>query len=135
MANATQTTTLTIAEVQSNFANWRNSKTGCQKIPAELCSQVKILLNSCPNPSPVLRRLGLTKQQAINKGLVTAHTAVPCSANLKSNNFIQIPMPLSITATEIPRVATANIKRGDAVLSLNINSDKQLQLIINAFIR
>lgn len=133
MANATQTTTLTIAEVQSNFANWRNSKTGCQKIPAELCSQVKILLNSCPNPSSVLRRLGLTKQQAINKGLVTTHTAV--SSNLKSNDFIQIPMPLSIIATEIPRVATANIKRGDALLSLDINSDEQLQLIINAFIR
>lgn len=138
---------LTLEEVAANFARWRGKKTGNTRIPEELCAQVKLLLSACPKHSPVLRKLGLSKKQAINKGLLATDKTV-CLESSLPNPFIQIPLPQTIPSPEFINIASVvpnksstqsttaiTLKRGDVALLFNATSDLQLQLIINTFIR
>ena len=138
---------LTVEEVAANFEKWRGKKTGNTRIPEALCAQVKLLLSSCPKHSPILRKLGLSKQQAINKGLFSTDKTV-CLESSSPNPFIQIPIPQTISSPEFLNIATVlpnksstqptttiTLKRGDVALLLNVISDLQLQLVINTFIR
>lgn len=145
---------LTIEAVEEQFTIWRNSKKGHPAIPAELCSHVQSLLQFYPHPL-VLRRLGLTIQQARNKGLLLASTttAATCTTNtatkidnsqsIQTPSFVQVTMPSSITnvaamqhkiGVALPKTATLTLQRGDAQLSLTAASESQIQLIIQAFL-
>jgi hypothetical protein len=120
---------LTIEEVEKEFKEWRSNKNGAHpEIPKELCDQVKILLKSY-RQSDVLRRLGITKQQLINKGLLPIKDK---SNSEQSNAFIEIPITQAKAGTTTPGLI---LKRGDCELTLSCASDAQIQLIINTLLR
>lgn len=120
---------LTIEEVEKEFKDWRSNKNGAHsEIPKELCDQVKILLKSY-RQSDVLRRLGITKQQLINKGLLPIKDK---SNSEQSNAFIEIPITQAKAGTTTPGLI---LKYGDFELTLSCASDAQIQLIINTLLR
>jgi len=121
--------TLTLEEVEKEFKNWRSNKNGAHpEIPKELCDQVKILLKSY-HPSKFLGRLGLTKQQLRNKGLLPIEDQENPE---KSNVFIEVPIAQVKPDKSIPGLI---LKRGDCELALNDPSDGQIQLIINTLLK
>ena len=121
--------TLTIEEVESEFSIWRGSKKG-RSIPEALCKQVKILLASYHH-NKVLKRLGLTLQQARDKDLLPS--TKPVESHLPTT-FIKIPMVQPAIHVN-SAAASLTLQRGDTQLSLNSPSDEQLQLIINTLFR
>jgi hypothetical protein len=153
------TKTLTLEEVEAQFANWRSNKQGHSAIPIELWDQVKILLASYPH-APVLYRLGLTMQQAKNKGLFPEDKTIHLAATkdvkrnyalssapivggqpnqfLKVRNFKQaknsVPEKSCLAVTQ-PNVITFTLQRGDTQLSLTTSKDEQVELIIKTFLQ
>jgi hypothetical protein len=124
--------TLTIEAVKADFALWRSSKkfNSPTPIPEPLCNQVRVLLQTYPR-AEVLRRCGVTLQQARNKGLLplTPDNSIPENKQLTS--FVKIPL---IQSTPLSTI-TLNLRCGDAHLSLDNPSNEQVQLIITTMLR
>jgi len=120
------TRTLTIDQVEKAFTIWRGNKDGKRTIPDKLWGQVKALINS-HGASPVLKRLGISWEQARNKGLIPTKSA---SGGLKKRKapspFIRIPQALP-THDRRPQLT---FQRGENQLSMNDPSNEQIQLFI-----
>lgn len=127
---------LTIEEVEAKFDTWRKDKRGYKPIPEDLWDQVKNLLKYYQRTT-VLRRLGLSTEQARNKGLLATVSAEDISTNT-TNTFIKVPiMPTTVgKIAAVPAQSTSiAITRGDLQCTLNNPSHEQLQLIINSLLR
>jgi hypothetical protein len=124
--------TLTIEEVEADFAAWRVSKklNSPTPIPEALCNQVRVLLQTYPR-AEVLRRCGVTLQQARNKGLLTLTPAVTIPENKELTPFVKIPMIQSVPLKAI----ILTLRCGDAHLSLDNPSNEQVQFIITTMLR
>lgn len=129
--------TLTIEAVEKAFQTWRINKIKpAEPIPDVLSNQVKILLQSYP-PHKILGRLGITRLQAKNKGLLPqAITSKPKSQQAPLSSFVKIP----VTQSEIDSFTQQNypnltLQRGDTKLSINHPSNDQIQLFINTILR
>lgn len=126
---------LTIEEVEAEFTVWRSTKKFRSPIPIpqSLCQQVQRLLQIYPQKE-VLRRCGLTLQQARNKGLLPSSFLAPTSlahGKNEPNPFVKISMPYSS-----PQKATIlNLHCSNKHLSLENPTDEQVQFIIDALLR
>jgi hypothetical protein len=127
------TSTLTIEEVEREFAIWRSNKKG-HVIPESLSHKVKILLKSGKH-SEVLRRLGLSMQQARNKGLLPSPNVSEHLPQNSPDSFIKFPMTQPLINAVASGSSSLTLQRGDVQLSLNHPSHEQIQLIINTFLR
>ena len=125
------THTLSIEEVEREFSNWRSNKSGKLQIPEALCDQIKILLKSHQH-SKVLRRLGLSMQQARNKGLLPSASA---AESHPSSPFVKVPMIQQPIYSVVNESATLTVQRGDTRFSLSYPSNEQIQLIIDTLLR
>jgi hypothetical protein len=123
--------TLSIEEVEKEFSSWRDNKNGRIQIPEALCEQIKILLKSHQH-SKVLRRLGLSMQQAKNKGLLPIADE---TESLPSSPFVKVPMTKQPICSVVNEGTTLTLQRGDTKLSLGCPSNEQIQLIINTLLR
>ena len=121
---------LTIEEVEQAFAVWRSTKKRTSPIPDALCSQIKVLLKSYP-PSKVFSRLGLSKQQARNKGLLPQSSS---PSAITKNHFIPLPTPQQISLNNISQPGSVTIARGGTQLCLSNISDEQLRLVVGVFL-
>lgn len=122
---------LSIEEVEREFANWRSNKNGQLQIPEVLCDQIKILLKSHQH-SKVLRRFGLSMQQARNKGLLSS---VDSPSSHPSSPFVKVPMMQQPVYSVVNESTTLTVQRGDTKFSLSHPSNEQIQLIINTLLR
>lgn len=131
------TSTLTIEQVEAEFAVWRSTKkfNSPTPIPEALCNHVRVLLQT-DKRAEVLRRCGLTLQQARNKGLLGLTAPAHSSPEAKElNPFVKIPV-IHSTIHSIPqRVMNLNLRCGDKHLSLDNPSDEQIQFIITTLLR
>lgn len=125
--------TLTIEEVEAEFATWRSGKkfNSPAPIPENLCNQIRVLLQRFPQ-TEVLRRCGVTLQQARNKGLIPLlSNNNPTSQTQELTSFVKIPMMHSTAQ----RTVMLNLHCGDAHLSLDNPSDEQVQFVITSMLR
>ena len=127
--------TLTIEEVEREFSIWRSNKKGQPTVPDALLHKVEILLksNNYKN-SNVLRRLGISKRQAKNKGLLPL-SGIDHLSQGALTSFIKIPMPQAAINAVSQNPTTLILQRGDTQLSLNCPTYDQIQLIINTLLR
>jgi hypothetical protein len=128
------TLTVTIEEIEREFVVWRSNKKGQPSIPESLSNKVKIVLQSGRH-SEVLRRLGLSMQQARNKGLLPSPTLSERHTQNSPISFIKIPITQSAINAVSSDTKSLTLQRGDIQLSLNHPSHEQIQLIINALLR
>ena len=123
---------LSIANVEAKFAYWRKTKKGHPNIPKELCKQVKQLLRTHKH-SIVLRQLGLSRKQAITKGLLPSSADVTTTKSrsklCSSPTFIHIPTAQSSIHPSTIKAATLTLKRGDTQLTLDNLSSEQIHSI------
>ena len=120
--------TLTINQVEKAFTIWRSNKDGKRTIPDKSWNQVKTLINS-HGASPVLKQLGISWEQARNKGLIPSKSAVNSVKKCKAHSpFIKIPQVLPTAHDRHPQLT---FQRGDAQLLLNDPSNEQIQLFIS----
>lgn len=109
---------LTFTDIEQAFASWRQSKTArSTKIPDGLCAQLKRVLADSEPPKDWLKRVGLTKKQAIQKKLL------PLDAEPL---FIPITIPAS---TALP-TGEVRIQRGDLTLTWSHPSTEHIERII-----
>lgn|SRR3990167_10247521 len=121
------TRTLTIDQVEKTFTIWRDNKDGKRTIPDKLWGQVKALI-TLHGASPVLKRLGISWEQARRKGLIPTKSVGGSIKNRKASPFIKIPQALPTAHDRRPQLT---FQRGDAQLLLNDPSNEQIQLFIN----
>ena len=129
---------LTIDAVEQAFKNWRINKTSLsEQIPESLCNQVKILLQSYPY-SKIFGRLGISKQQAINKKLLIQPDGIKQKLQevpLK-NSFVKIPITQLVTHPVTQQNNNSlTLKHGNTKLSINSPSNEQIQLFISTILR
>lgn len=129
---------LTINTVEKAFKNWRINKTNLsERIPESLCNQVKILLQTYPC-GKIFGRLGISRLQAINKGLFIQPTAVKQKLQQVSskNSFVKIPITqLAIDTVTQKNNNSLTLQHGDTKLSINCPSNEQIQLFICTILR
>jgi hypothetical protein len=131
------TPTLTIEQVEAEFAAWRNTKkfNSPAPIPETRCNHVRVLLQTYQQ-AEVLRRCGVTLQQARNKGLLPLTPVVHSSPETKElNPFVKIPMTQSTHHTISQKAMTLKLHCGDKHLSIDNPSDEQVQFIITTLLR
>lgn len=124
---------LTIEEVETEFAAWRSTKKNNSPvpIPESLCNQVRVLLQTYSR-AEVLRRCGLTINQARKKGLLSS-----CPSNQlihdsqELNSFVKISIPHST----VQKATILNLRCNDKHLWLENPTDEQVQLIITTLMR
>jgi hypothetical protein len=123
---------LTIEAVEADFALWRINKkyNSPAPIPETLCNQIRVLLHTYPR-AEVLRRCGVTLQQARSKGLLPLTSDDSTSKNKELTPFVRIPLS---PATPLKTI-TLSLRCGDAHLSLDNPSHEQIQLIITTMLR
>ena len=124
----------TIEQLQAEFTHWRSNKNGHRSIPEHLWNKAAHIKKSHPSDN-VLKKLGLTTQQARKKGIIESKKREhDCSKERLSNQFIKIPTNQSTTHS-IATDVTITSKNGDYQLSLKNASIEHLQLIIDKFLR
>jgi hypothetical protein len=128
----TTITPLTLEAVEQEFLDWRAVKKGGEKIPERLWEQIRILLKHYKR-SLVLKRLGVTIQQAREQGMVLS---APKSIITKKSvaPFIEIPLS-GILPKPSAHTPMVTLKRGELVLSLEHPTEAQLHLLINTVVK
>jgi hypothetical protein len=127
---------LTIEEVEQAFQNWRANKANpAESIPTLLINQVKLLLKNYP-VQKILTRLGITRSQAKNKGLLSKVIAdkLKSSPTVQANSFVKLPIS-QFAIDSIQHHNSLSMQRGDIKLSINYPTNEQIQLFMHTILR
>lgn len=122
------TQTLTIDQVEKTLTIWRGNKNGERIIPDKLWDEIKVLIN-LHGSSPVLKRLGISWEQARRKGLIATKPADTILKKRKTPSpFIKISHAIPTPHDRRPQLI---FQRGEAQLLLSDPSNEQIQLFID----
>jgi hypothetical protein len=121
---------LSIDDVETQFIKWRKNKSRADaKIPAELWTQVKILLKSNRYSTGIItRRLRLTTQQLKDNKLLPR----VITNKATTNSFVSLSIPPNtIKSIDQSQGSDLTIMHGDAKCIITNPTVEQFQLIIS----
>ena len=134
VAEQSQPTTLSLAEVTANFAHWRSTRAKKGKIPDILWQQALGLLKNY-STSVLSRALGISGEQIKSK-MLAAKTNVSTTSNNKPVDFVAINIPNIIDAVNTYSTGKVEVKRPDgATICIDNLTHQALTAVLTQFMR
>lgn len=134
VAEQSQPTTLSLAEVTANFAHWRSTRAKKGKIPDILWQQALSLLGH-HSTSVLSRALGINGEQIKSK-MLAVKTNFSATPNNKPADFVAINIPNITDTVNTYSTGKVEIKRPDgAIICVDNLTYQALTAVLTQFMR